>query len=503
MPRNFIKGWFEKRFVQPKVQAAVTQTEERMKASIPIAMLSDEKDIGWRRITQDNIRDLDPMTRYQQIRVVEYLGVANPLAKFILDVSTDFVCGKGFTLSSPVDKTREWLEEFWRVNKLDEDIYRNAMSLSQYGELVLPAFVNKFTGRVRLGFIDPMILSDVVGDPANPRVAIGVVLMGKADGRQITLRTILTADDEEGLSPEAQTLRESYTDGACFFFAINEPGPSCRGISDLFPLADWLDAYDTALWTEAERQDLMKDFVWDVTLNGADKPQVEAYAKDIATPKGGSVRVHNENVKWEAVTPDLKATDTSEAMRTFRNHILGGAHIPEHWFGGGGKVNKATAAEMDTPTMMYYIARQGKILNLVYALCNFAVSQGIEHGLLPDSDDSWNFSVDTPELATKDISAIAAALQQVTTSLQIAKTMNIIDSKSASRVFCQFVTQTGTEVDPDEAYQAAQVEKENESYQDYGAGKNAASQGTPQVADATLKAARRRGSGRRPVYKRL
>jgi hypothetical protein len=495
----------QERTIESLVNQKVSETVENMRASAPISMLADQKDVGWRRLTADHTRDLDPMSRYQMIRVAEYLAVANPLAKWILDLSKDFVCGKGFTISSDNEEVKTWLDDFWTdpAHNLDLNIGRHAKNLSQYGELCLPAFVNEYTGRVKLGFIDPMVIEDVIADPGNALVAIGVVLIGRIDGKQVKLKTILPGADEDTLSPDAIALRETFTDGQCFYAAINQPGASCRGISDFFALADWMDGYDQYMWANMERADHLNKYVWDVELTGADDKAIDAWLAKNGDPRSGSMFAHNEKLKMSAVSPDLKAVDNAEQTRIFRNHIMGGANMPEHWYGGGGNVNKATASEMDTPTMTHFASRQGDLINLTYQVLDFVIEQGISHKMVADSEDAYTYKVETPELATKDIAKISTALQQITTSLTLAKSSRFIDSKNASRTFCNFLSQIGTDVDADEAYAAAQGEAVTDSYQDY---RNPSNTVPPPQPQNPLKGAIARKGARRPsrrVYKRL
>lgn len=54
-------------------------------------------------------------------------------------------------------------------------------------------------------------------------------------------------------------------------------------------------------------------------------------------------------MKLEAKSASLQAADTSESARLLRNHVLGGGTVPEHWFGGGGDVNRAALARWANP----------------------------------------------------------------------------------------------------------------------------------------------------------
>jgi len=124
------------------------------------------------------------------------------------------------------------------------------------------------------------------------------------------------------------------------------------------PVIDWLDAYDQALYGELERWDYLRSFIWDVTLKGATADEVKRRAAEITVPTSGGTRVHNDAEEWKTEAPDLQATNGSEFARLFRNHILGGVSIPEHWYGGGGDVNRNTASSMDETTQKNMAMRQ-------------------------------------------------------------------------------------------------------------------------------------------------
>ena len=151
-----------------------------------------------------------------------------------------------------------------------------------------------------------------------------------------------------------------------------------RGRSDLLGQIDWLDAYDEVLFNELDRIGYLRAFVWDVTLSGADPAAVKEYEKTFTPPAPNSTFVHNDSVKLEAKSPSLQAADTSESARLLRNHVLGGSTTPEHWFGGGGDVNRAAASEMGEPTFKIYTGRQNFLkLALEVTYQNHVVSRAM------------------------------------------------------------------------------------------------------------------------------
>jgi GNAT superfamily N-acetyltransferase len=90
------------------------------------------------------------------------------------------------------------------------------------------------------------------------------------------------------------------------------------------------------------------------------------------------VRVHNEQETWEAKTPTLGAADTEANARLFRNHILGGGTVPEHWFGGGGDVNRAVGAEMGEPTFKVLTQKQRAWKHFLELIARFVLEQAAQ-----------------------------------------------------------------------------------------------------------------------------
>lgn len=162
------------------------------------------------------------------------------------------------------------------------------------------------------------------------------------------------------------------------------------------------------------------------------------------------MRVHNDGEKWDAVTPDLQASDSEGAARLFRNHVLGGSTVPEHWFGGGGDVNRATAGEMGDPTFKMFSMRQ-KFLKYMLESIGFYVLRQAELAAgrgEPDSEDeAFTVEAEFPELTTSDTSKYAQALQQVIAGAAVAVSNKFITVETAVRLINAIAGRFGVEID--------------------------------------------------------
>lgn len=318
-------------------------------------------------------------------------------------------------------------------------------------------FVDKIAGTVRLGYLDPSLIERVVIDPDNIEQPIAVETVKDAKGRARYYRTIINGP-ESAFTRRTQALRQGYTDGECFLFRINDLSAGRRGRSDLLHLADWCDAYEEMLFGEPDRARALRAFFWDVTLTGATPEQVKARAKEIAAPRSGSVRVHNAEEVWKTESPELNAADGAEGARTIRNHILGGASVPEHWFGGGGDVNRSTGESMSEPTLKMLTMRQQFVKHMLESMGRFVLAvnaRALGKGEINWGDPAWNVRALMPEITAKDTSRFAQALQQAVVAVGIAVEKGFITDSTAVEIIASIAAMMGVDIDAKAELEAA------------------------------------------------
>lgn len=466
--RETLRSWFagsHKTAVVPPAEARLVEAAGR-------SVDPDDED-GWRRLSGDSDRDLSPLAQARMQETALYLWDANLLANRIIELPLAYLLAEGVELRAPEAEMNAVITRFWRdpINNMDVKLPKKVRELALFGEQLWPAFVNSVDGHVRLGYLDPKLIETVVVDPDNAEQPIGVVTVRNRKGEQKRYRVIVNGP-ESVFTERTQAIRQTFADGEAFYFTVNDLSISRRGRSDLRAPADWVDAYDQFLFGEVERYNFLRAFMWDVTLTGADETRVQERAKSIRAPKPGSVRVHNDSEKWEAVTPDVKAGDTSDGARLFRNHVLGGATIPEHWFGGGGDVNRATGESMGEPTFKAFSMRQRFVKHMLEALGIYALRQHImARGAEPDWDDErLRVEAIFPAMTSRDTTKYAAALAQVVAAVNIAIDAGRITEKTGVALIGAIAGQLGVEIDPeaelDAAAEAAKVRRDAEHDRD-------------------------------------
>lgn len=430
----------------------------------------DDDEEGWRRLTGDTDRDLAPITLRRSREVSAWLWQANVMANRIIELPLAYLLADGVKLEVNDEEAQAMLNRFWNdpINSMDLKLEKKVRELALFGEQCYPAFVNEHTGHVRLGYLDPALIETVVVDPDNPEQQIGIVTVKDRKGGARRYRVIVNGEEEELFSERTRKIRDTFTDGDAFYFNINSLSSGARGRPDLLASADWLDAYDDFLFGEVDRNRYLRAFVWDVTLKGSNPDDVAKRAREIAAPAPNSVRVHNDSEIWAAVTPDIKSGDTSESARLLRNHVLGGATLPEHWYGGGGDVNRSTGESMGDPAFKMMSMRQRTMKYMLEQIARFAIRQwAIKNQLSLDlGDGDFLPSAVFPEMIARDTTRYAAALQQVVVAAAMAVERGFISRKLALRMIAAVASQLGVEIDVDEALDEATKAASKETCKD-------------------------------------
>jgi hypothetical protein len=373
-----------------------------------------------------------------------------------------YLLAEGVTLQCKDETHQKALNAFWSdpINNWPLKLMGRVRALSLQGEQCYIANVNEHSGFVRLGYLDPRHIGSVVMDPDNPEQPIGVVTKRDDRGRYHKYRVIVLGQDDDLFSKRTALIRATdFTDGDCLLYQVNKFPSGSRGRSDLLGQMDWLDAYDDFLFNELDRISYLRSFVWDVTMNGADQTTVDNYEKTFKPPSPNSTFVHNDSIKLAAQAPSLQAADTSESARLLRNHVLGGGTLPEHWFGGGGDVNRAAASEMGEPTFKVLTARQSLLKIMLEEIGRFVLWKDSRTDAPPDwSDEKWQVTAVFPELMNKDVTKFAAAMQGVVTSVIQMIEAGLLTEETALKIVADVAQRFGQDFDAKTELKAARAE---------------------------------------------
>ena len=421
------------------------------------ASAQSDGEAGWRKVTGNgldsvNERDLAPMAQDRMQKLAEYLWQSNLIANRLVELPLAYLLAEGVSLQCANEEHQKLLNAFWSdpINNWPLKLQPRVRALGLLGEQCYIANVRDGDGFVRLGYLDPRQIATVVNDPHNPEQPIGVVTKRDNRGRQLKYRVIVLGDDAELFNENTRRIREEeFIDGECVLYQLNKFPNGSRGRSDLLGQMDWLDAYDEFLFNELDRIGYLRSFVWDVTLKGADDTAVKKYEKEFVPPGPNSTFVHNDQVELKPQSPQLQAADTSASARLLRNHVLGGSTMPEHWFGGGGDVNRAAASEMGEPTFKTYSMRQAFLKLMLEEIGRFVLlSEARTRGIKPDwASDEWQVTAVFPELLNRDITKFASAMQQLVSSVVQMIDAGLMTEETALKIVADVAQRFGQDFD--------------------------------------------------------
>ena len=389
-------------------------------------------------------RDLFPATQDWISDVAYYQWLVNPLAGRIIEILCDFVIGSGMTIVAKDDDTQKIIDEMWfdEINNFPEQQISMCQEFTIFGELLFLPFVNPVSGLVLFSRPDPTWISDVIPLPGFPQVPDRVVLKSQnvknREGELVKELKIIRRDRNPA-SPTSGQLA-----GDAFYFYQNKIGAKRRGHTQLLRTHEWIDIYSKRLFNEAERQELANAYVWDVTLEGANDEDVKKFIDSQDTPQNASIRAHNENVKWNVLTPDLKSADFETSNRQFLQVILGAYGIPEHFFALGGEVNFATAKAMSEPTLRAFQRQQRMFKTILEGLTDYQLEKAEEKGRLSAGEHEYEVVVD--EISMVDTASISAALSNFAASLSTAESQGWLERDESSKAFAKLFGQSGVEI---------------------------------------------------------
>lgn len=446
----FWDNWFNSSTAAQQPEPAQQPVNEPMREAVGVNVAEDMT--GWTRLSSDAGRDLNPVQRQRMQKVSSWLWQSNLIANRLIELPVAYLLAEGVKLTNEDDDYQKILDIFWRdpINNMDMKLEKKVRELSLFGEQFYPAFVNEHNGHVRLGYLDPNQVAEVIFDPDNPEQPIGVITKRKGTKQTYLKYRVIINGPEDVFTTRTKAIREGFSDGDIFYFNINAFCNQGRGHGDLTAQADFLDLYDEFLFGEGERAQSLRAFVWDVTLTGADEKQVIERAAQITPPAPNSVNVHNDRETWQAVSPELNSGDTEIIGKLFRNHMLSGATMPPHWFADAGDVNRANGESMGEPTLKILTLRQRHIRNMLITIATFVLRQ---HSLANKSKEpelnDWAYftEVQFPELTARDTTKYATALAQVTGALVLAIENGLISEETALQVISNICGQLGVNFD--------------------------------------------------------
>jgi hypothetical protein len=440
-----------------EIKSTVSEAIKKAKMDIPISVNYDPKNEGYRLASQSiYTRNLLPVQQQRMFEIAYFMYDSSAMFKRLAQLDKGFLFSGPITVSADDDNVQAVIDDFWNDpdNCMALKFPDKAMWLSILGEQCWPVDVNPFNGHVRLKYEDPALIKDIWVNPLNAEQLMQVEMMG-LNGRTGNKYAIIRKD----YNISSKTYDRLV--GDCFFFAINKPPNAARGRSDFMTLVDWIDSLERYGYNYLERAELMLNFVWDITLKGMNADQIRDWLRDNPPPEPGSQRAHNEQVTWQAVSPELKATDFKSGFEMGKSFIMGAAGRPDSWFGSGGKMYQTEADSALQGPISDLEQRQEYLKYMIRTVIQFVIDQAVIHSKLTPAQAQAAITITMPEVSKKDVAKMGNVLPQLTTALVLAVSNKFIRLDTAIQLFCFVAGYLGYDIDAQAEIDAAKELPDN------------------------------------------
>ena len=237
----------------------------------------------------------------------------NPIAYAAVEAHANLVVSGGLMVTTPDPEAAAILDAWFTApaSGMRERAYRIAAELALYGEVFLRTFVDATTGECVMRNLDPVLVEDIRIDPEDPEMATAYLY------RPLTVT---------GAPTKAQWIDAATVD----HWTVNAVGGSPRGRSDLAVVLPWLSRYKEWLIDRVRLNKLKASFVYEVTINGARRDDLEALRREYAE------RLVKQRTHQQGFRRRVLAAYGNQCALCRLQHIplLDAAHIREDSEGG-------------------------------------------------------------------------------------------------------------------------------------------------------------------------
>ena len=291
----------------------------------------------------------------------------NPLARRIIELTTQYAAGGGLHFSCSNEGTRRFLDQFWthRLNKMNLKINQFCDELSLSGNL----FLLLSTDAAGMSYVRVVPATDVAEISSRENdVEQELSFLLKTQG--LSAETSVPAYRPEMDEPGNEGFRD-----VMLHFAVNRPSGSQWGEGDLTPVLKWLARYSSWLEDRVRLNRFRNAFVYVVKAHFSSENERNARQLQLTAnpPAPGSILVTDESEEWSVLAPRLEALDASSDGLAIKKMIAAGVGLPLHFLAEPESSTKTTAEAAGSPTYRRFGERQRFLCAMVEELLRVVV----------------------------------------------------------------------------------------------------------------------------------
>jgi hypothetical protein len=398
----------------------------------------DEFLVGARNLS-GNERDRNTYDREEVLQQALDAWRFNPLARRIVELSSQYVIGGGLTITCKHAETKKFLDEFWNhaLNDMVIRIYQWCDELTRTGDL----FLLMSTDAGGMSYFRALPSDQVTSvDQADKDIE-----------RELAINVKQEMTSETKAYAVYQPITDLIWDGSAFqtvafHFSINRPVGASFGESDLAPLLKWLSRYSNWLEDRARLNRFRTAFLYVVTgkFTSDAQRQVRQAQLSAAPPNPGSILVTDENEKWDVLSAKLESSEANEDGLAIKKMIAAGAGIPLHFIAEPESATRTTAEAAGGPTYRKFEQRQEYFENMIRVILQAVVAR--RKMVDPKMDTKATIIIQGSDISFRDNVSLAMAASNIMGTLKDLRDRKLIDDAELLRMIYRFVgEQTDTE----------------------------------------------------------
>ena len=361
---------------------------------------------------------------------------SNPIARRIIQLTTEFVIGDGLAFQTSNARASKFLTEFWNhpLNNLTEQLPEWADEAWRTGDLFILFSVDE---------------GGMIYVRALPSETIGVIQTAENDYRQ----ELFYKRDEQDESPwPAFSLSKSDfgfgegRGGAVLHFPLERAIGANFGESDLAPILYWIGLYRQWLEDRARLNYFRQMFSFVLTRPFTSQADKEKYIHDFVfklPKKSGGVLALDPNESLTTLFPNLASFEAGADGLALKRMIAIGAGIPLHYLAEPEESTRTTAEAAGTPTFKHFKNRQNYLSNVLLTVLQTVLA--VRHRYVSNIPAVVDLHVTAPDITERDNSILALAVQRFVTAFAPIYNARLVDENEFIRLVYRFLAETPPE----------------------------------------------------------
>lgn len=415
--------------------------EINRRVSLAVRALDDKRDYSLINDTGD--RDRRPYDRSEVLADALDAWRLNPLARRIIDLTTEYIIGSGLEIFSDDPAVDQFLKDWWNhpLNRMEVRADELANELSRTGNL-FPLLSTNASGMTFVRAIPAASIQDITtrdNDVEQP-----ISFQPKPTNEISDPQPYIAYNANEDIpDPATKTFSPRM-----LHFAVNRPVGAKWGEPDIAPLLKWLSRYSSWLEDRVRLNHFRQVFLFIVKGKFASEEARAAReaALNATPPAAGSILVVDKDTEeWDVIHPKLDSFEAREDGLSIKRMIAVGSGNPLHFLAEPEESTRTTAESAGGPTFRHYQKRQRAFLWIIKDIARAALRRRAHYDRTLDPDAAIN--IVGPDISARDNASLAVASSSVIVAFARLHDAGLITDAELLRLAYKFA---GEASDPQE-----------------------------------------------------